>query len=184
MLAELAVKRWQLTLVAFLSLIALGASAFVTIPKAEDPTFPIPRFAVVAVLPGASPSDMERQVVDPLEAELYALDDVKDIRTTIEDSLAVIDLEFNAGVDPKRKEDEILRELGALRPTLPSELIRLDLKKFGAARVNIVEYALLSERRTAITSWIAWAERSSAASRPWLASMKWSLWGCPSKRYA
>jgi len=145
-LAELSVKRWQLTLVAFVAMIALGAHALITIPKAEDPTFPIPRFAVVAVLPGASPSDLERQVVDPLETELKALDDVKEIKTSIEDSLAIIDVEFRAGVDPERKHDAVLREVGALRPTLPAELVRLDVLKFSAAQVNVVEVALISEQ--------------------------------------
>ena len=56
-IAELAVKRWQFTLVVFLALIALGVQSLFAIPKAEDPSFPIPVFAVVAVMPGASPSD-------------------------------------------------------------------------------------------------------------------------------
>src|SRR5687768_2616400 len=114
MLAELSVKRWQLTLVAFAALIALGANALISIPKAEDPTFPIPRFAIVAVLPGAAPSDLERQIVDPLETRLNALDDVKHVKTSMEDSLAIVDIEFRAGVDPERKHDAVLREVAAL----------------------------------------------------------------------
>ena len=65
------------TLVVFVALVALGGSSLLTIPKAEDPTFPYPNFAVIAVLPGASPADVERLVVDPIEAELKWLDDVK-----------------------------------------------------------------------------------------------------------
>jgi multidrug efflux pump subunit AcrB len=145
MLAELAVKRWQLTLVAFVAVIALGASALYSIPKAEDPTFPIARFAVIAVLPGAAPGEMERQVVDPIETKLHGLDDVKALKTTITDSLAVFDLEFVAGSDPDRKYDAVLRDLGALRASLPRELQRLDIRQFSAAGVNVLEVALVSE---------------------------------------
>lgn len=146
MLAELAVKRWQLTLVAFVALIALGAGAFATIPKAEDPTFPIARFAIVAVLPGAAPLELERQVVDPIEGKLSAVDDVKELTSSIGDGLAVLNLEFTAGSDPDRKHDVVLREIAALRPELPPELMRLDVEQFSAAQVNVVEYALVSER--------------------------------------
>jgi multidrug efflux pump subunit AcrB len=145
MLAELAVKRWQLTLVAFVALIALGAGAFVTIPKAEDPTFPMARFAIVAVLPGAAPLELERQVVDPIEGKLSALDDVKELKSSIADGLAVLEIEFSAGVDPDRKHDVVLREIAAVRPELPPELVRLDVQQFSAAQVNVVEFALVSE---------------------------------------
>ncbi|MBS2019688.1 MAG: efflux RND transporter permease subunit [Deltaproteobacteria bacterium] len=145
MLSTFAVKRWQFTLVVFLALAALGIQSLATIPKSEDPTFPFATFAVVAVLPGATPSDMERLVVDPVETKLAALDDVKKLTTEIEDSLAVTRVEFRAGVDADRKRDEVLREMTALRPTLPADLVRLDVKQFNASKVNIAEAALVSE---------------------------------------
>ncbi len=145
MLAEFAVRRWQFTLVVFIALVALGANALVTIPKSEDPTFPIAIFAVIAVLPGSSPNDLERLVVDPIEAKVKALDDLKSIQTEIEDGLAVMHVEFRPGVDADRKRDELLRETSALRPTLPAELVRLQVKQFNSATVNIVEVALVSE---------------------------------------
>ena len=143
-ISEFAVRRWQFTLVVFVALIALGVQALVTIPKAEDPTFPFANFVVVAVLPGAAPEDLERLVVDPIETKLKALEDVKKLTSEMEDGLAVIQLEFRAGSDPDRKRDEVLRETTALRPTLPAELVRLDVKQFNAAKVNIREVALVS----------------------------------------
>jgi len=143
-IAEFAVRRWQFTLVVFVALVALGVSSLLGIPKAEDPTFPYPNFAVVAVLPGASPADVERLVVDPIEAELKTLDDVKSIKTTIDDGLGVVVVEFLAGTDPARKRDEVIRETTALRSRLPAELLRLDVQEFNAARVNVLQLALSS----------------------------------------
>ena len=144
-LVDFAVKRWQLTLVALIGLIALGGQSLLAIPKAEDPTFPFPTFAVVSVLPGASPSDVERLVVDPLEARLDRLDDVKTIKTQIDEGLAVIQIEFVASADPDEKYDEVLREAAAAKSDLPSELAALDVRKFNAANVNILQLALVSE---------------------------------------
>jgi multidrug efflux pump subunit AcrB len=143
--AEFAVRRWQFTLVVFVALVALGISSLVGIPKAEDPTFPYPNFAVVAVLPGAAPGDVERLVVDPVEAELKSLDDVKSMKTTIDDGLAVIQIEFLAGSDPARKRDEVIRETTAVRSRLPPELARLEVQEFNAARVNFLQVALATE---------------------------------------
>jgi multidrug efflux pump subunit AcrB len=132
-------------LVLFLGLAALGAVSLRDIPKAEDPTFPFPSFAVVAVLPGATPSDLERLVVDPVEARLKALADVKKMQTQIEDGVAVVQVEFLAGADPARKRDEVLRETTALRGTLPQELARLDVQEFNASNVNVIQLALTSD---------------------------------------
>jgi multidrug efflux pump subunit AcrB len=102
MLTSFAVKRWQLTVVLLFGLFCLGVQSLAAIPKAEDPTFPLPTFAVVAVLPGATPADLERLVVDPLEARLDRLDDVKHVKTEISDSLAVLQVEFSRGSTPTR----------------------------------------------------------------------------------
>lgn len=144
-MSAFAVRRWQFTLVVFLAFAALGVQTLFSIPKSEDPTFPFATFAVVAVLPGSSPSDVERLVVDPLEAKLKSLDDVKSMKTEIEDGLAVIRIEFLAGASPSEKRDAVLRETTSLRPTLPAELARLEVKQFNAANVNIAEVALVSE---------------------------------------
>jgi multidrug efflux pump subunit AcrB len=144
-ISEFSVRRWQFTLVAFAGVALLGVASLLEIPKSEDPTFPYPNFGVVAVLPGATPVDVERLVVDPLEARLHTLDDVKQMKTAIEDGLAVVQIEFRAGTDPARKRDDVLREVTALRPTLPAQLVRLDVQEFNASKVNVVQVGLVSD---------------------------------------
>jgi len=142
--ADFAVRRWQFTLVVFLGVALLGASSLVAIPKQEDPTVDFPVFAAVAVLPGAPPADVERLVVEPVEARLATLDDVKSLRTTVQDGVAVTRIEFTAGTDAARKQDDVLRELTAVRPQLPAQLGRLQLEKFNSSEVNIVQLGLAS----------------------------------------
>ena len=57
-IAEFSVRNFQFTIVAFLLAIAVGVSSLLNIPRAEDPSFPIPQYVVVAVYPGASPTDV------------------------------------------------------------------------------------------------------------------------------
>lgn len=144
-ISSFAVRRWQFTLVLFGMLLALGVSSLFAIPKSEDPTFPFPAFVVVAVLPGGSPLDVERLVVDPIEDELAGLDDVKKLESDIRDGLAIVRLEFDAGVDVARKEDEVRREIESLRASLPAELVRLEIVPLNPANVNIMEVGLVSD---------------------------------------
>lgn len=143
-LAEFSVNRWQFTVVLFVMLAALGWSSWQSIPRAEDPTFPTPIFPIVAVYPGATPADIEQLVVDPIEERLGELDDVKEIRTRIENEFAMVVVEFEIETDAARKKDEVMREINALRPELPQDLYSLDVTTGDATNVNIIQMALVS----------------------------------------
>ncbi len=142
---EFPIKRYPFTLVVFFGLIAMGAYAFQSIARSEDPYFPIPAFVVAVVLPGGDPVEMERLVAKPIEDRLAELDDIKKIESTSADGLAVIVPEFIAGVDVDRKYEEIVREVNALRPDLPAEIAQLEIRKINPGLVNIVQLALVSE---------------------------------------
>ena len=138
------VKNAQLTIVLLIALLAAGAQAFMTIPRAEDPLIDFPGFTVVAVYPGAGPNDVEQLIVTPIEKRLKELTNVKAIKTQITDGLAVIFIEFNTGSLPREKKDDVLREVNQLRSTLPQELALLDVISNNTGDVNILQYALVS----------------------------------------
>jgi multidrug efflux pump subunit AcrB len=141
---EFPIKRYQFTLVAFAMLVALGLNSFKNIPRQEDPYFPLAIFQVVAIYPGAEPQDVERLVVKPIEDRLSELDDIKKIESFSNDGVATILPEFYGSVDPVKKYDEVVREVNALRPTLPPELAKLEIRKINPGLVNIVQFALVS----------------------------------------
>jgi len=142
---EFAVHRWQFTLIIFTLLAALGVSTLLTIPRSEDPTFPFPSVTLTIVYPGATPADIERLVIKPIEDGINSLDNVKKIDSSAFDGLASIHTEFYYGGDPEKKQDEVIRELDRLRPTLPSELTHIDISKDNPGNVNIALIALVSD---------------------------------------
>jgi multidrug efflux pump subunit AcrB len=145
---EYPIRRFQPTLVAFMCLVALGIYAFMNVPREEDPYFKIPAFIISVILPGADPIDIERLVAKPLEDRYAELDDVKSIETTVLDNVAVVVVEFEAFADADRKYEEVQRETNALRPGLPTEIARLEIRKFSPALVNTVQFALVSATAT------------------------------------
>lgn len=147
-LLEYPIRRFQPTLVAFLCLVAMGVYAFLGVPREEDPYFKISAFIITVVLPGADPIDLERLVAKPLEDTLAELDDVKEIETTVQDNVAVVVIEFEAFTDADKKYDEVQRETNALRPSLPGEIARLEIRRFSPALVNTVQFALVSATAT------------------------------------
>lgn len=142
---EFPIRRFQFTLVAFALLVALGVSSFMNIPRQEDPYFPISVFPITAVYPGAEPQDVERLIVKPIEDRLSELDDIKRIDSHSKDGVATIIPEFYSTIDSDKKYDEVVRELNALRPTLPAEVAKLEVRKINPGLVNIVQFALVSD---------------------------------------
>ena len=144
-ISEYAVKNYQFTLIMFLMAIALGVTTLFTMPRSEDPEIEAPQFSIVVVYPGTSPKDMEELVVDPLEEKIHELEDMKRIKTTIKDGLAVLNVEYKYESNPDDKYQEIVREVGSIRSQLPRDIYSIEVKKFQPSDVNILQVALISE---------------------------------------
>ncbi len=142
---DFAVRRWQITLVAFSLLFAIGLSAFLTIPRSVDPHFPSPFINVIATVPGAEPSDMETTVAKPIEDVIQGLDGIVRVRSRSTDSTAVITAEFSWSGDPEKNYDEVVREVNAIRSTLPSALTRLEFQKTRTTEAAVIQFALVSD---------------------------------------
>ena len=140
-----AVGRWQFSLLATLLIAALGVLTFVSLPQTEDPQLNFPLYIVTAVLPGANPRDIEQQVTKPIEDALSGLDAMREISSTSSDGVAVIRAEYLWGTDTDRKYDEVVREVNAMRATLPAGITRLEVERARPNNVPIVEVALISD---------------------------------------
>jgi multidrug efflux pump subunit AcrB len=144
-ISEYAVKNYQFTLIMFLMAVAVGITTLLTMPRSEDPEIEAPQYAIVVVYPGTSPKDMEELVVDPVEKKINELEDMKRIKTTINDGLAVFRVEYKYESDPDEKYQELVREINSLRPELPRDIYSIDIQKFQPSDVNIIQVALVSE---------------------------------------
>ena len=144
-ITDFSVKNYQFTLIVFVMLAAIGVNSLLTMPRGEDPDIQAPQFSAIVIYPGTSPKDMEELVVDPIEKRFNEMDDVKRIRSTIDDGLAVIQIEFKYETDPDKKYQDVVREVDAIRGELPGDLSSIEIQKFTPSDVNILQVALLSE---------------------------------------
>ncbi len=144
-ISEYAVKNYQFTLIMFLMVVTLGITTISHMSRSEDPEIDFPTFPVVVVYPGTSPKDMEELIVDPIEKKVYGLDNIKQIRSTIKDGLAIIEVEYKYNSDVDEKYQELVGELNALRTKLPQGIARLEVTRTRPTDVNVIQMALVSE---------------------------------------
>ena len=144
-IAEFAIRRWQLTLVLFTLLCALGFSAFQQVPRAVDPHFSMPVVSIVALQPGADAAEIEQTITKPIEELVQGLEDVQNVASTSSDGNAVIRAEFDWAGDPDAYFNDTVREVTAIRSQLPPDLQRLQFEKIRTTNTSILQIALLSE---------------------------------------
>ncbi|EAT11003.1 efflux RND transporter permease subunit [Bermanella marisrubri] len=137
-------RNHQFTWLLAIIFVLLGVVAYLTMPRAEDPQFDFPAVSVLVVNPGTTPKDMESLVVDPIEESINELEDIKFIKTNIEDGLARMQVEFLYGSDPDEKYDDVVTAINNVRDELPSSIAKLETKKISPSEVGILQYALSS----------------------------------------
>jgi multidrug efflux pump subunit AcrB len=139
------VDRWQFSAVLFTLLVALGVGAIFSIPKSEDPITEFPGVAIAVILPGADAEQMERLVAIPIEDQINAIEDIREIRSASRAGLAVINVEFEWGADAEEKFGEVVREINVVRPTLPDGVVDIRMRRYNPAQAAIVQMALTSD---------------------------------------
>lgn len=144
-ISEYSIRNYQFTLIMVLMVVAVAISTIFTMPRSEDPELDAPIFPVVVVYPGTSPKDMEELVVKPLEKKIYALENIKRIKTSINDGLAVLAVEYQYNVKVEDKYQELVREVNGMRGDLPDDIYSIETKRIDPSNVNILQIALVSE---------------------------------------
>lgn len=144
-ISQYAVKNYQFTLVIFIMIIALGLTTILNMPRSEDPEMHAPFYPVVVVYPGTSPEDMEELVVKPLEKEISGLENIKRLRSTIGDGVAVIQVEYKYNSNVEQKYQEVVRVVNSKRAELPKDIYSIEVRKLQPSDVNIMQIALVSE---------------------------------------
>lgn len=90
----------QVTLVLTLAATLLGIHALMTMPRREDPKITIRTGLVIAIYPGASPEQVEKQVSEKIEERLFRFEEVRKDKTfsTSRPSLCVVQVELEDSV--------------------------------------------------------------------------------------
>ncbi|GAA4886853.1 efflux RND transporter permease subunit [Flaviramulus aquimarinus] len=145
-LPEIALKNHLFVLTTIALLIFIGIRTFNSMPRSEDPFLSVPKYTAVIVYPGASPEDMEKLIVDPIEEVVKEVDDITEIRTEIANGLAILVIESEYGIDYDNIYNDIVDAINKIRGDLPNGIAELDISQYKAEdRIVVHQFALVSE---------------------------------------
>jgi multidrug efflux pump subunit AcrB len=81
--------------------LVLGIGAVMTTPREEEPQIRVPMIDVAVGLPGASPREVERRLVEPLERAIWEVPDVEYVYSTAQSDGAMVTARFKVGTEPE-----------------------------------------------------------------------------------
>jgi len=121
-LPELAIKRHVTMLMILVSLVVLGAVALFRLPLAFLPDVEEPHVFVRLPYPSASPEQVERMVVRPVEDALGSLRGLREMWSHCDAEGGVIRLQFDWSMDMNVMRSDVWEKIDRMRRDLPEDL--------------------------------------------------------------
>lgn len=107
----------------FLIIMLIGGTiSFFKLPKKEDAPFVIKQAVLITQYPGATASEVEKLITEPIEREIQSMSEVKQIKSESYYGISKISIELKPTIKPERmpvKWDELRRKVLNIRPKLP-----------------------------------------------------------------
>ena len=131
-LPRFSVKRPVTTGMMVVSVIVMGLLSMGLIRLDMYPTFERPVLSVSVPYPDASPSEVERRIVRPLEEALGTVRRLDAIRSTASQNQGRVELEFQPGTDMDLASLEVRERVEQVRGELPADVQRVNLRRFSS----------------------------------------------------
>ncbi|MGE7989685.1 efflux RND transporter permease subunit [Pseudomonas sp. NPDC089554] len=128
----------------FVLLSVLGLMAFSALKVQNFPDIDIPTVTVSASLPGASPAQLENEVVRHIEDSLATLQGIKHIQSRLTDGEVDITVEFRLDKPTQEAVDDVRDAVSRVRGDLPGDLRDPVIKKVELAGLPILTYSIAS----------------------------------------
>ena len=141
-LIDAAFSRSRVVVMALSVLMAVGAYAYVAIPKEANPEVPLPLVYVSTGLEGISPGDAERLLLEPMEAEFGAIADLQKMSSEAAEGFASVQLEFTAGGDIDEALDRVREAADRVGGELPEDAYDLTITEINTALFPIITAVL------------------------------------------
>ena len=147
-ISDFAIKRPLITVVSMLTLVGFGLVSLFQLKTDEFPEVQPPIVLTTIVYPGASPGQVEREVLEPIEEAIQSIAGVKSINGEARDGFAQITTEFIFSKDLQAATQDIRDAISTKRMDLPQEMEEPILRKFSPTDAPIVTLALFSTSLT------------------------------------
>ena len=114
-MAGFSVKKPLTIFVTVLGIIVLGVVAYLKMTPDLLPNMDFPYVIIVTSDPGASPESVEQTITKPMEQSMSTLDKIKDVTSTSQNSVSMVLLEFEDGVNMDTVSVDIQQKISVLQ---------------------------------------------------------------------
>ncbi len=123
-------------------ILMFGWTSYTGLPREATPDVKIPLVIVAIPYIGVSPVDIEGLITQPLERELKALKDLKQITSVSKEGLSTIRVEFNTGIDIDEGLRRVRDKVNSSRSQLPNDILEpiiseINFSEFPIMYVNV-----------------------------------------------
>ena len=122
---EIFLEKPRVFILTLLFILISGTSALNSLPRQENPELAQRWASVQVVFPGASPERIETQVLEPLEAKLREVYEVRRLVSSASDGFSITLVELKEDVDPLLIEDtwsEVQDKIDQAKAVLPNDI--------------------------------------------------------------
>src|ERR687896_616207 len=143
-ISDFAIKRPLITIVSMVALAVFGLIALLRLQTDEFPDVAEPVVFTAIIYPGASPDQVERELLDPIEEAIQGISGVDKVFGVAQDGYAQIVTVFLYEKDLKEATQDIRDGISAIRNDLPPEMEEPIIKRFSPNDFPIVQIAVNS----------------------------------------
>ena len=138
------VTNLRIVILVLIGIVAFGIQSYTSLPRKLNPTIKIPLVIVSTVLPGGTPGDIESLISIPIEDKILGIDNVKTISSTSRDSVSIIQVEFESGVEPEKAKTDVESAISEIRD-LPEDALDSNVEKLDFENQPIWVFSLVSK---------------------------------------
>ena len=151
-----AITRPISTLVLVLGLALFGATNLTRLPVDFLPDITYPLIKLSIVWPGATPEDIDRNLADPIERQLAAVDGLDYLSSSAMEGLYQLDVTFRYGVEVDTAYQDVLAAFARAQRDLPEDTEPAIIIKADPSQLPVVQVAFESSRMdlTQLRTWI------------------------------
>jgi hydrophobic/amphiphilic exporter-1 (mainly G- bacteria), HAE1 family len=124
------------------SVVVLGMLSISRISLDMFPSFERPVLQVTVPYPDASPAEVERRIVRPLEEALGTVRRLETIRSTASQNRGQVELEFQPGTNMDLASLEVRERVEQVRRELPADVQRINLRRFSSDEQPVLRAAV------------------------------------------
>ncbi|HKP60371.1 MAG TPA: efflux RND transporter permease subunit [Polyangiales bacterium] len=139
-ISDIAIRRPVFTTMITVGLISLGWLGFQRLDTDLYPDVTMPLVSVAVPYPGASPEDVEREVIKPLEEAVVAINDVDYVQSASRDNVGNLFIVFKLAADFNRAASDVRDKVAAIRGKLPDDIEEPVIQKFDIAAAPVLVY--------------------------------------------